>query len=183
MNRFQKMEVICLIMLSAVLATPLPAFAVPDQEAATSANATGGSADVVALDAAVATSEPFDPNIPKSASDALDKGKEALSLAKEKQWFAFSAGVIWLLMSLFKIARKNVWFMKEIPKRVLWIILPLLSISAMLLAKFQGDLSWGAAVGVMTSGPAVAFLNDFVKRGLLNKEPSSMKNDLFQLKR
>ena len=176
MNRFQKMEVICLMMFVFVAVIPSLVFAVPDQEAAT-------STDAATSDAAVATSEPFDPNIPKSASDALDKGKEALSLAKEKQWFAFSAGVIWLLMSLFKIARKNVWFMKEIPKRFLWIILPLLSISAMLLARFQGDLSWGAAVGVMTSGPAVAFLNDFVKRGLLNKEPSSMKNDLFQLKR
>lgn len=120
------------------------------------------------------TSEPSMPNeVPKDVAGAVDKGKEAISLAKEGKWFSFSAGVIWLLMFVFKLLRKNVEAMKNIPKRVLWIIVPILSVIAMLLAKFQGDLSWSTAWIVLTSGPVMALLNDFVKRGVLGKEPVS----------
>jgi hypothetical protein len=118
---------------------------------------------------------PADPSVATDTGGAMDQGKQILADAKAKQWFAMSAGIIWLLMFLFKTARKKLTFMQGIPKRVLWIILPLLSVAAMLLAKFQGDLSWAAALSVLTSGPAVAFLNDFVKRGVLNKEPTPMK--------
>lgn len=148
-----------------------PAIAAPDA---------GSNSDVVVIKAdakvvAAPATQPTDPNVAKDAGEALDQGKQVVADAKAKQWFAMSAGIIWLLMFLFKTARKKLEFMQGIPKRVLWIVLPLLSVAAMLLAKFQGDLSWTAAVGVLTSGPAVAFLNDFVKRGLLNKEPSPMK--------
>lgn len=129
----------------------------------------------VAMDAMQATSLPVTVSVPVNTSEALDAGKEVVAMAKTKQWFAMSAGIIWLLMFLFKTGRKKLDFMAGIPKRVLWIVLPLLSVAAMLLAKFQGDLSWAGAVGVLTSGPSVAFLNDFVKRGVLNKEPTPMK--------
>jgi len=164
-----KTRVITIAILGLLLAAP--AIAAPDTGVKTDA--------VVKVDARVPASqpaaEPTDPNVPKDSGAAVEKGKEAIELAKAKKWFAFSAAVIWLLMFLFKLGRKTIGFMKSIPKRVLWIVLPLLSVAAMLLARFQGDLSWSAAVGVLTSGPAVAFLNDFVKRGLLNKEPSPMK--------
>lgn len=151
-----------------------PALAAPDASGKTDAAVVKVDAKAPASQPATAD-EPTDPNVPKDAGEALDKGKQVVADAKAKQWFAMSAGIIWLLMFLFKTMRKKIDAMKNIPKRVLWIVLPLLSVAAMLLAKFQGDLSWGAAVGVLTSGPAVAFLNDFVKRGLLNKEPSPMK--------
>lgn len=157
-----------LFLLAALLAAPA---AMADDAKVT----TDGAVTVVDGGAASQpAAEPTDPNVP-TTDNALDKGKQLVELAKAKQWFAFSAGTIWLLMFLFKLGRKKLAFMSKIPKRVLWIILPLLSVAAMVLAKLQADLSWGAAFGVATSGPAVAFLNDFVKRGLLNKEPSPMK--------
>lgn len=125
---------------------------------------------------AAGTDEPKDPKeVPTDASGAIDLGKQVIEHGKAKQWFAMSAGIIWLVMFLFKTLRKKIDAMKKIPKRVLWIIVPLLSVAAMILAKLQADLSWGAAVAVLFSGPSVAFLNDFLKRGILNKEPSPMK--------
>jgi hypothetical protein len=152
-----------------------PAIAAPDASTKTDAVAAAKVGAKAAPASQPAGDVPTDPKVPKDAGEALDTGKGVVADAKAKQWFAMSAGIIWLLMFLFKTGRKKLDFMKGIPKRVLWIVLPLLSVAAMLLAKFQGDLSWSAAVGVLTSGPAVAFLNDFVKRGLLNKEPTPMK--------
>jgi hypothetical protein len=115
--------------------------------------------------------------VPSTTTEAIDSGKEMIGFAKEKKWFAFSAGAIWLLMFLFKLGRKKLDFMKGIPKRALWIAVPILSVAAMLLSKFQADLSWGAAFTVLSSGPSVAFLNDLLKRGLLGKEPSPMAGE------
>ncbi len=121
--------------------------------------------------------EPTEPKeVPKDAGEAMDAVKQVVELGKAKQWFAMSAGIIWLLMFVFKLGRKKLEFMKKIPKRALWIIVPVLSVAAMVLSKLQADLSWGAAIAVLFSGPSVAFLNDFVKRGLLGKEPSSPVN-------
>lgn len=139
----------------------------------------GTKTDAKVMATTGAASQPAEPAMPKEvakdAGQAIDQGKGLIEFAKAKQWFAFSAGAIWLLMFLFKLGRTYVGFMQKIPKRVLWIVVPVLSVVAMLLAKFQGDLSWGAAIAVLTSGPSAAFLNDFVKRGLLNQEPSPMK--------
>jgi hypothetical protein len=109
---------------------------------------------------------------PKTVDEAISTGKQIAELAKTKQWFAMSAGVIWLFMFLFKLGRKKVSFMKKIPKRALWVMVPVLSVAAMVLTKLQTDLSWSAAVTVLSSGPSVAFLNDLLKRGILGKEPS-----------
>jgi hypothetical protein len=132
-------------------------------------------------DAKAAATQPAEPTepaeVPKTGKEALEKGKELIELVKAKKWFAFSAGAIWIFMFLLKVGRKTLGFMKKIPKRALWIIVCLLSVAAMVLAKLQADLSWGAAVGVLFSGPSVAFLNDLVKRGLLGKEPSPMNGE------
>jgi hypothetical protein len=114
------------------------------------------------------TSQPTTSEIVKGAKDLVQFGNA-------EQWFSFSAGAIWLFMSLFKLGRKRLKFMQRIPKRVLWILVPLLSVVAMVLGKLQADLSWNAAIATLLSGPAAAFLNDLVKRGLLGKSPSPMK--------
>jgi hypothetical protein len=124
----------------------------------------------------VGTSLPVDKNEPKDAGEAFDKGKEAVSLAREGKWMAFSALVIYILMFLLKLARKNFNFMKNLKKRWLYIILGVLSLAAMLLSKFQGDLSWGAAMNVLTSSAATGVLNDILKRGILGKEPTTAVN-------
>jgi len=127
--------------------------------------------------ATAATDEPVVPDqVPKDVGEAIDSGKKLVEQAKAKQWFAFSAGVIWFVMFLIKFGRKRLDFMKKIPKRALWIIVPVLSVAAMVLSKLQADLSWNAAVAVLFSGPAAAFVNDFIKRGLLGKEYSEKVN-------
>ena len=121
-----------------------------------------------------AADEPaYPPEVPATASGAIDTGQKVVQDAGAKKWFGFSAGVIWLLMFVFKWARKSLDFMQAIPKRILYIAVPLLSVIAMLLARFQGELSWAAALGVLSSGPVVAFANDFFKRGILGKEPET----------
>lgn len=137
-----------------------------------------------APDAAYATSQPTSAasgplaseNVPDSPSGAVELGKKAAAQLRAKQWFAMSASIIWLLMFVFKTLRKTVPLMQRIPKRVLWIIVPCLSIAAMVLAKLEGDLSWDGALAVLLSGPAVAFSNDLVKRGLLGREPTTAVN-------
>jgi len=125
--------------------------------------------------AASQPTEPTDPKeVPKDASAAIDAAKQLVEQAKAKQWFAMSAGAIWLLMFGFKVVRKK--WLTNLPKRVLWIAVPVLSIAAMLLSKLQADLSWGAALTVLASGPSVAFLNDLVKRGIMGKEPTTKVN-------
>lgn len=123
-----------------------------------------------------AAGEPTMPDsVPTDASGAIDAGKKVIEDAKAKKWFAMAAGIIGLLMFGFKTARKKIDAMARIPKRVLWIVVPVLSVAMMLLAKFQDDLSWAAASQVLFSGPSVAFLNDLIKRGVMGKEPSPMK--------
>lgn len=112
-------------------------------------------------------------DVPADTKAAVNLGKQAIEHAKAKQWFAFSAGMIWILMFIFKFFRKRIPMMQRINKRWLYIIVCLLSVIAMLLTKFQTDLSWGAAITVLFSGPSVAYANDLLKRGILGKEPSS----------
>lgn len=165
------------LMLIVGLLLSAPAFAAPDAAApATKAPAT----KVVPAAKAAPASQPVEPKmpaeVPKDAGEAMDAAKQVLEHGRAKQWFAMSAGAIWLLMFLFKLGRKNLSFLKKVPRRALWIAVPVLSVAAMVLSKLQADLSWGAALAVLFSGPSVAFLNDLVKRGLLGKEPTSPVN-------
>lgn len=146
-----------------------------DTPAAASASApeTPSAAPEPASQPTVDNDPKMPPEVPESGSEAVDAGKQLIELGKAKKWFAMSAGIIWLLLFLLKIGRKKLEFLKGMKRKWLYIIVGVLSIAAMVLAKLQEDLSWGAAVGVLFSGPAVAFLNDFIKRGLLGKEPTT----------
>jgi hypothetical protein len=163
-----RLGLIC-ILLAALL--PTTALAV-DAGTATKAAPAKAAAEAPVTKAPAEPTEPKE--VPDDASAAIDAGKQMVEDAKAKKWFAFSAGGIWILMFLFKAGRKNINAMKKIPKRALWIAVPLLSVAAMVLAKLQSDLSWGAAVQVLFSGPSVAFLNDLLKRGIAGKTPSPM---------
>lgn len=135
------------------------------------------AADAGATAQPSAAGEPaLPPGAPKDGTEAVDAAKKVIEMGKAKQWFGMSAGIIGLLMFLFKRARKSIGFMQRVPKRVLWILVPVLSVAAMVLAKLQADLSWGAALTVLFSGPSVAFLNDLIKRGIAGKEPSTSVN-------
>jgi hypothetical protein len=152
------------------------AFADPDVMPATKVEVTKKvEAKKLELKKEAAVSQPTEPKeVPKDASGAIDAAKQLVEQGKAKQWFAMSAGTIWLLMFGFKIVRKK--FFPKMAKRVLWFVVPILSVAAMLLSKFQADLSWGAALTVLASGPSVAFLNDLLKRGIMGKEPTTTVN-------
>lgn len=113
------------------------------------------------------TSQPNMPNeVPENVEEAMQMAQKGIDYLKAKNWWGFSAVAIFILMFILKIAK----VFEKIGKRWAYVIVPGLSLIAMLLAKFAGDLSWGAAVAVLTSGPAMAALSDLVKRGILGKE-------------
>lgn len=107
--------------------------------------------------------------VPDNPSEALAAVKKGVEFAKTKNWWGMSAVIIFVLMFILKAAG----VFKKIGKRWAYIVVPVLSLAAMVLAKFAGDLSWGSAIAVLTSGPAMAALNDVVKRGVLGKEHST----------
>lgn len=106
---------------------------------------------------------------PPDIKGAIDMTKKVIDQIKAKQWFAFSAGMIWIIMFVLKFFRKRIPMMQKINKRWLYITVCLLSVVAMLLTRFQAELSWEAAITVLFSGPSVAYLNDLLKRGILGK--------------
>ena len=114
-------------------------------------------------------------NAPDSVTEALVEGKNVINLAKAKKYFAMSAGCIWLLMFFFKLGRKHIPMLMNIPRRWLYIVVAMLTFLAMLFTKLQTDMSWSAALIVLTSGPFVAYLNDLIKRGVFNKTPTEEK--------
>lgn len=108
--------------------------------------------------------------VPKTPGEVIEQTKKVIETVKAKQWFAVSAGVIWILLFLIKLGRDKLDFMKKMSRRWLYIIVGGLSVAAFLLARFQQEMSLSSALTVLMSGPAAAFLNDFIKRGILGKE-------------
>ena len=98
--------------------------------------------------------------------------QHGIEFAKAKNWWGLSAICIFVLMFILKLTG----VFKKVGKRWAYVIVPALSIVAMLLTKFAGGLSWGAAIAVLTSGPAMAALSDLVKRGIMGKEHKTPVN-------
>lgn len=124
------------------------------------------AADAGMPDSAMASTPSAVPDSPEEAMQMAQKGVE---YAKAKNWWGLSAIVIFVSMFVMKTAG----LFKKIGKRWAYIIVPSLSLIAMVLAKFAGGLSWAAAAAVLTSGPAMAVLNDLVKRGFMGKDPAT----------
>lgn len=118
------------------------------------------------------TSVEMPEGVPQDMDEALEAAKTGVEFAKAKNWWGLSAICIFVLMFILKL----VGVFKKIGKRWAYILVPVLSLAAMLLSKFAGDLSWGAAIAVLTSGPAMAMLSDFIKRGILGKEHTTFVN-------
>jgi hypothetical protein len=107
--------------------------------------------------------------VPDSPEEAMQMAQKGVEYVKAKNWWGLSAIAIFIAMFVMKAAG----LFKKIGKRWAYIVVPSLSLIAMVLAKFAGGLSWAAAAAVLTSGPAMAVLNDFVKRGVMGKEPTT----------
>lgn len=108
----------------------------------------------------------FPDGVPQNLDEALEAAKQGVEFAKAKNWWGLSALAIFIAMFLMK----TLGLFRKIGKRWSYVTVGGLSIAAMLLTKFAGGVSWGAAVAVLTSGPVMALLNDIVKRGVLGKE-------------
>lgn len=108
-------------------------------------------------------------SVPTDASAALKLAKDTFNAGKAKNWWLMSAGIIWLLMFVLKL----VGLFDKMGRRWAYIAVGALSMAAMLVAKFGGGVGWEAAIAVLTSGPFMAFANDFIKRGVLGKEPEN----------
>jgi len=109
---------------------------------------------------------------PTDVKEAVKAGKEAVTAAKEGKWWYFSALVLTLLMFGLKFAGTKIgsWW----PKLGRWryVIVPVLSLAAALLAAFQGGVSFDTALGVFTSSYATASLEELWNHGLLGKAHS-----------
>jgi len=107
-------------------------------------------------------------SVPKDITGAVDLAKSTFRSGQAKNWWLMSAGIIWLIMFILKLLK----LFKKMGRRWAYITVGVMSMAAMLLAKFGGGVSWEAAIAVLTSGPFMAFANDFVKRGILGKAHS-----------
>lgn len=106
---------------------------------------------------------------PDSPEEALQMAQKGVEYAKAKNWWGLSALIIFISMFVMKSAG----LFKKIGKRWAYILVPSLSVIAMVFAKFAGDISWSAAAAVLTSGPVMAALSDLIKRGIIGKDPTT----------
>lgn len=109
------------------------------------------------------------PTIPgelTTPDQVITAAKSGVGYAKAKNWFGLSSVLIFILVWVLKTAG----LFKKIAKRWIYIIVPGLGISAMLLAQFAGGVSLDQAWLVLASAPCAALFSDFVKRGILNQE-------------
>lgn len=112
------------------------------------------------------------PGEPTSAEEAIKDAAQVVAHAKARDWFSFSALIIFLVM----FSLKALGLFTKIGKRWAYLILPVLGVAAMLLAKFAGGVSWAAAWVVLTSAPVAGLINDFFKRGVMGKDPETPLN-------
>lgn len=112
------------------------------------------------------------PAPPTDVKGAIDTAKEGYKAVKEGRWWYFSALAVTLLMFLLKFVGIKAGFW---PKMGRWryILPPVLSIAAALLAAFQGGVSFDTALGVFTSSYATSSLQELWEHGILNKPRAS----------
>ena len=111
---------------------------------------------------------------PSPAGDitgAIGQAKDAVKAAKEGRWWYFSALVLTVLMFLLKFIGLKAGFWAKLG-RWRYVIVPVLSLGAALLAAFQGGVSFDTALGVFTSAYAMASLEELWTHGILGRPHS-----------
>lgn len=106
---------------------------------------------------------------PTTSTDALKTGKDAVAAARSGNWWLFSALVVSLLLGAVKFVgtKFGSWWAKL--GRVRYVIPPVLSLAAALLATFQGGVSVDAAVGVFTASWAMSSWQELYEHGIMNR--------------
>jgi hypothetical protein len=104
------------------------------------------------------------PAEPKDLGEAVEVGKDAVAAAKAGLWWYFAALAITVIM--FALKR-----FKVLAKMGRWkyVLVPVMSILAALLAAFQGGVSVAVAIGVLTSGMATSKIQELIEHGILGK--------------
>lgn len=114
------------------------------------------------------------PAEPTDPSSAVSAATNAVKAAKAGNWWYFSALVILVLMFLLKWIghedRAGYW---QKLGRWRYVISPVLSIAAALLAAFQGGVSMEAAMAVFTSSYATSSLQELWEHGIRGKPRKS----------
>ena len=120
---------------------------------------------------AVAASVPTANEVPTptTVKDALETGKNAVAAAKSGNWWLFSSLVILVLLFMVKYAGTKIWGYWAKLGRWRYVIPPVLSLAAALLAAFQGGVSIDVAVGVFTAGWATSSWQELWEHGILGK--------------
>lgn len=109
---------------------------------------------------------------PETVEETLGSVKNAVSAAKTGKWWYFSALAITILLFLLKFVGKKVGFWPKLG-RWRYVLAPVLSIVAALLAAFQGGVSLDVALGVFTSSYATSSLQELYEHGILGKPRAS----------
>lgn len=108
------------------------------------------------------------PAEPQTVSEVAELGKQAVSAARGGSWWYFSALVIMAVMFGAKrsglLAKLGRWR---------YVVVPVLSLAAALLAAFQGGVSIEAAGGVFSTGWATGMVEELWSHGILGKPHSS----------
>lgn len=113
------------------------------------------------------------PQPPEDVKDAAGQVGEAIEAAKTGQWWYLSSILCLLLM----FALKMIGVLKRVG-RWKFVILPVLSLAAGLLAAFQGGASLEIAMGVFTSSWATGMLEELWNHGILGKPRESAQKAL-----
>lgn len=94
----------------------------------------------------------------------METGKEAVGAAQAGQWWYFSSLVCLIVMFILKR-----WKVLKSVGRWKYIILPILSLAAALLAAFQGGVGLAQAIGVFSASWAMGMFEELVNHGILGK--------------
>jgi hypothetical protein len=105
---------------------------------------------------------------PKDLGEAVAAGQAAVKAAQAGEWWYFSSVVCLVIMFVLKA-------LKLLKKMGRWkyVVLPVLSLAAALLAAFQGGVGIAQAVGVFGSAWAMGMLEELVNHGILGKPHES----------
>lgn len=105
---------------------------------------------------------------PVTWDDAGETLESTIEAAKSGQWWYLAALVVTSCMFILKrfrlLAKAGRWR---------YVVLPLLSITAALLAAFQGGVSLQTAIGVLTASWSTGALQELVEHGIIGKPRGS----------
>ena len=112
------------------------------------------------------------PAEPTDITTAAKTAQDALAAAKAGRWWYFSALALMITVFILKFFGTKIGFWEKLG-RWRYAISPILSLTAALLAAFQGGASIEVVMGVFTSSYATSSLQELWEHGILGKPRKS----------